>query len=76
MREVLLLAIQIEDPLPFPGQQLMIGVRRCIPKHEAGLLVNFSVIIIEGSSNQDAPHGMLISGVDQGIPAGSAPLAE
>jgi len=31
-REVILLVIQIEDPLPFPGQQLMIGVRRCIPK--------------------------------------------
>ena len=36
-QEVILLAIQIEDPLPFPGQQLMIGVRHYIPKHEAEL---------------------------------------
>ena len=74
--EVILLAIQIEDPLPFPGQQLMIGIRRCIPKHEAGLLVNFSVIILEGSSSQDTPHGTLISGVDQSVPTRSPPLTE
>ena len=75
-REVILFVIQIEDPLPFPGQQLMIGVRRCIPKHKAGLSVNLPVTILEGSSSQDTPHGTLISGVDQGIPAWSAPLTE
>ena len=47
-REVILPAIQIEDPLPFPGQQLMISVRRCIPKLEAGLPVNLPVTILEG----------------------------
>ena len=67
-REVILLAIQIEDSLPFPGQQLMIGVRRCIPKHEFGLPVNLPVTILEGSSSQDTPHGTLISGMDQGRP--------
>jgi len=74
--EVILLTIQIEDPLPFPGQQLMIGVRRYIPKHEAGLLVNLLVIILEGSSSQDTSHGTLISGMDHGVPTRSAPLAE
>ena len=49
--EVILLAIQIEDPLPFLCQQLMIGVERCIPKYEVGLLINFSVIILEGSNS-------------------------
>jgi len=34
--EVILLVIHIADPLPFPGQQLMIGVRRCIPKMKPG----------------------------------------
>jgi len=74
--EVILLAIQVEDPLPFPGQQLMIGVRRCIPKHETGLPVNFSVTILEGSSSQDTPHGTLIPDMDQSVPARSAPLTE
>ena len=75
-REVILLAIQIEDPLTFPGQQVMISVRRCIPKHEVGIPVNLSVIILEGSSSQDTPHGTLIPGMDQGIPVGSTPLTE
>ena len=48
-QEIILLAIQIDDPLPFPSQQLMIGVRCCIPNQEAGLPVNFSVTILEGS---------------------------
>ena len=75
-QEVILLTIQIKDPLPFPGQQLKIGVRRCVPKYEARFPINFPVIILKGSSSQDAPHGTLISGVDQGIPARSAPLTE
>ena len=74
--EVILLAIQIEDPLPFPGQQLMIGVRRCIPKHKVGFSVNLSITILEGSSSQDTPHGTLIPSMDQGVPARSAPLTE
>ena len=45
--KIILLAIQIKDPLLFPGQQLMIGIRRCIPK----LSVNLSVTILEGSSS-------------------------
>jgi len=62
--------------MPFPGQQLMIGVRRCVPKHEAKLSVNFLITIFKGSSSQDTSHGMMISGVDQGVPARSAPLIE
>jgi len=44
--KVVLLAVQIEDPLPFPSQQLMICVRRCISEHEAGLLINLSVAVL------------------------------
>jgi len=43
--EVVLFAVQIKDPLPFPGLQLMICVRRCIPKHEGGLSLNISVAV-------------------------------
>ena len=50
-REVILLAIQIEDPLPFPGQQLMIGVGSGVPKYQARLLINFSVTVLKGSSS-------------------------
>ena len=44
--EVVLLAIQIKDPLPFPSQQLMICVRRCVSKDEDGLLVNLPVTVL------------------------------
>ena len=44
--EVILLVIQIKDPLPSPGQQLMIGIRHCVPKHEAGLPINLPVAVI------------------------------
>ena len=74
-REVILLVIQIKDPLPFPGQQLMIGVRPCIPKHKE-LSVNLPVTILEGSSSQDTPHGTLIPDMDQGIAARSVLLTE
>ena len=50
-REIILLAIQIENPLPFSSQQLMIGVGRCVPKHEIRLLIDFSVTILEGRSS-------------------------
>ena len=75
-REVIFLTIQIENTQPFPGQQLMIDIRHCIPKHEVGLSVNLPITILEGSSSQYAPHGALISGIDQGIPVRSALLAE
>ena len=49
--EIILLAIQIEDLLPFSSQKLMIGVGRCAPKHETRLLIDFLVTILEGSSS-------------------------
>jgi len=45
-QEVILLTIQIKNPLPFPSQQLMIGIRHCVPKHEAGLPINLPVAVI------------------------------
>jgi len=49
--EIILLAIQIENQLPFSSQQLMIGIWRCIPKHKAGLLIDFLITILKGSSS-------------------------
>ena len=45
-REVVFLAVQIKDPLPFPSQQLMICVRCCISEHEVGLLINLLAAIL------------------------------
>jgi len=45
-REVVLLAVQIKDALPFSSQQLMICVRRCVSEHEAGLPINLSVAVL------------------------------
>ena len=75
-REIELLAIQLENPLPLSGQQLAIMVWRRISKHEAGLPMDSSVRIFEGSSSQDAPHGALISTINKRVPSRRAPLAE
>jgi len=49
--EIILLAIQIENPLPFSSQQLIIGVSHCVPKHEIGLPIDFLVTILDGNSS-------------------------
>jgi len=49
--EIILLAIQIKNPLPFSGQQLMIGIWRCILEHKARISIDFSVTILKGSSS-------------------------
>jgi len=49
--EIIFLAIQTENPLPFSGQQLVISIWRCIPEHKTRLPIDSLVTILEESSS-------------------------
>ena len=75
-RKVELLAIQLKNPLPLPGQQLAIRVWGGIPEHEVGLPIGLTVKIFKGSRGQNAPRGALIPTMNKHVSNKRASLTE
>jgi len=75
-RKVELLTIQLEDPLPFPGQQLAIRAWHGIPEHEVGLPIGPTVDIFKRSRSQNAPHGVWVPTMNKRVSHERAPLTK
>ena len=75
-RKIEFLAIQLENPLPLPGQQLAIRIWRGIPEHEVGLPIGSTVKIFKGSRSQNAPRGALIPTINKRVSNERTPLTK